>query len=175
KVEFKRFGYDFDDEFIRLLKGADIQTVNGKIPFQVLGECKGSELIGIRYEQLLKGALPHEKPEEAFRVISGDFVTTSDGTGIVHIAPTFGADDAKVAADAGVPAMLVLDDKGNPVPLVDLRGRFRMEVSDPVFGLGGKFVKADYLTDAEKEAEFRKQKENLKAIIPDLKAYMSVD
>jgi len=79
------------------------------IPFFVEGECKGSELVGIRYEQLLPGVLPAEKPEEAFRVISGDFVTTSDGTGIVHIAPTFGADDARVAAESGVPAMLIND------------------------------------------------------------------
>ncbi len=154
----------------------DVYDKSGKnIPFMVLGSCKGSDLVGIRYEQLLKGALPHEHADQAFRVISGDFVTTSDGTGIVHIAPTFGADDARVAAESGVPAMLVLDDKGNPVPLVDLRGRFRMEVSDEVFGLGGEFVKADYLTEAEKQTEFEKQKENLKSIIPDLKAYMSVD
>lgn len=145
------------------------------IPFAILGACKGSDLVGIRYEQLLKGALPYENAYKAFRVISGDFVTTSDGTGIVHIAPTFGADDARVATEAGVPAMLVLDDKGNPVPLVDLRGRFRMEVSDPVFGLGGEFVKADYLNEEEKQTEFAKQHENLKSIIPDLKGYMSVD
>jgi isoleucyl-tRNA synthetase len=145
------------------------------IPFVVLGSCKGNDLIGIRYEQLLSGALPFEKAEEAFRVISGDFVTTSDGTGIVHIAPTFGADDAKVAAEAGVPAMLVLDDKGNPVPLVDLRGRFRPEVSDPIFGLANEYVKADYLTDAEKETELNIQRDKLKAIIPELKGYMSVD
>ncbi len=151
-------------------------TPGGKlIPFFVLGSCKGSELVGIRYEQLLTGALPYEKADQAFRVISGDFVTTSDGTGIVHIAPTFGADDARVAAEAGVPAMLVLDEKGVPVPLVDLRGRFRMEVSDALFGLGGEYVKADYLTDEEKETEFHKQKEGLKSVIPDLKAYMSVD
>lgn len=155
------------------LEGYDQSGKN--IPFAVLGECKGFDLVGIRYEQLLPGALPHEHADQAFRVISGDFVTTSDGTGIVHIAPTFGADDARVAAESGVPAMLVLDDKENPVPLVDLRGKFRMEVSDPVFGLGGEFVKADYLTDAEKETELAKQKESLKAIIPDLKAYMSVD
>lgn len=145
------------------------------IPFKVLGSCKGSDLVGIRYEQLLPGALPFENADQAFRVISGDFVTTSDGTGIVHIAPTFGADDARVATESGVPAMLVLDEKGVPVPLVDLRGRFRPEVSDAVFGLGGEYVKADYLTDAEKETELAKQKESLKAIIPDLKAYMSVD
>jgi isoleucyl-tRNA synthetase len=145
------------------------------IPYFIEGECKGSDLVGIRYEQLLPGALPYEHADQAFRVISGDFVTTSDGTGIVHIAPTFGADDARVATESGVPAMLVLDEKENPVPLVDLRGRFRMEVLDPVFGLAGEYVKADYLTDAETNAEFEKQKESLKAIIPDLKAYMSVD
>lgn len=145
------------------------------IPFIVLGECKGKDLVGIRYEQLMKGALPYEKPEEAFRVISGDFVTTSDGTGIVHIAPTFGADDARVATESGVPAMLVLDDNNNPVPLVDLRGRFRMEVQDETFGLGGEYVKADYLTEEEKAEEFAKQHEKLKGIIHDLKVYMSVD
>lgn len=155
------------------LEGYDKSGKN--IPFVVLGECKGSDLVGIRYEQLLKGALPYENADQAFRVISGDFVTTSDGTGIVHIAPTFGADDARVAAEAGVPAMLVLDEKGVPVPLVDLRGRFRQEVSDSLFGLGGEYVKADYLTDEETQTEFLKQREGLKSVIPDLKAYMSVD
>lgn len=146
-----------------------------KIPFFVSGSCLGKDLVGIRYEQLLPYALPAEKSEEAFRVISGDFVTTEDGTGIVHIAPTFGADDAKVAADAGVPPMLVSDDKGNLVPLVDLRGRFRSELHDEVFGLGGEFVKTEYLSDEEKETEFQLQRTRLQSIIPDLKAYMSVD
>jgi isoleucyl-tRNA synthetase len=156
--------------------GLEAYDKSGKnIPFVVLGECKGSDLVGIRYEQLLPGALPYENADQAFRVISGDFVTTSDGTGIVHIAPTFGADDARVAAEAGVPAMLVLDEKGVPVPLVDLRGRFRPEVADPLFGLGGEYVKADYLTDEETQTEFQKQREGLKSVIPDLKAYMSVD
>ncbi|MGV3612928.1 MAG: isoleucine--tRNA ligase [Fluviicola sp.] len=155
------------------LEGYDKSGKN--IPFVVLGECKGSDLVGIHYEQLLTGALPHENADQAFRVISGDFVTTSDGTGIVHIAPTFGADDARVAAESGVPAMLVLDEKGVPVPLVDLRGRFRPEVGDALFGLAGEYVKADYLTDEETETEFHKQKEGLKSVIPDLKAYMSVD
>lgn len=156
--------------------GLEAYDKSGKnIPFVVLGECKGSDLVGIRYEQLLPGALPYEKADQAFRVISGDFVTTSDGTGIVHIAPTFGADDARVAAESGVPAMLVLDEKGVPVPLVDLRGRFRPEVADPLFGLAGEYVKADYLTDEETQTEFLKQREGLKSVIPDLKAYMSVD
>ena len=83
-------------------------------------------------------------------MIPGDFVTTEDGTGIVHTAPTFGADDAKVAADAGVPPLLVKDEQGNLVPLVDLRGKFRSELADPVFGFGEEYIKAEYLTDEEK-------------------------
>ena len=118
-----------------------------KIPFHVLAECKGADLVDIRYEQLLPWALPYQTPENAFRVISGDFVTTEDGTGIVHTAPTFGADDAKVAKEATpeVPPMLVLDANGNPVPLVDLQGKF-------IEGLGeysGKYVKNEYYNDGE--------------------------
>ena len=115
------------------------------IPYFIAGECQGEDLVGIRYEQLLPYTLPAEKPEEAFRVISGEFVTTEDGTGIVHIAPTFGADDAKVAADAGVPAMLVNDEKGNLVPLVDLQGKFRPEVGE----LAGMYVKNEYYNETE--------------------------
>lgn len=115
------------------------------IPYFVEGQCLGSDLVGIQYEQLLPYSLPAEKPEEAFRVISGDFVTTEDGTGIVHIAPTFGADDAKVAADAGVPAMLVKDEKGNLVPLVDLQGKFRPEMGE----LAGVYVKNEYYNEGE--------------------------
>ena len=117
------------------------------IPFQILSECKGSDLVGIRYEQLMKLTLPFQNAENAFRVIAGDFVTTEDGTGIVHTAPTFGADDAKVAKEATpeIPAMLVLDNNGNPVPLVDLQGKF-------IAGLGnlsGKYVKNEYYNDGE--------------------------
>ena len=108
-------------------------------------------------------------------MIPGDFVTTEDGTGIVHTAPTFGADDAKVAADAGVPPLLVMDESDNLVPLVDLRGKFRAELADPMFGLGKEYIKAEYLTDEEKEASFQEQREKLKPIIPELKAYLSVD
>ena len=110
------------------------------IPFYVIGECLGIELVGLYYEQLLPYCLPAENPEKAFQVISGDFVTTDDGTGIVHLAPTFGADDARVAKEAGVPAMLVFDEKSNLVPLVDLQGRFREEVSD----FAGMYVKNEY-------------------------------
>ena len=119
----------------------------GKIPYQIIAECKGADLVGIRYEQLLPFTLPYQNPENAFRVISGDFVTTEDGTGIVHTAPTFGADDAKVAKEAipEVPPMLVLDENGNPVPLVNLQGKF-------IDGLGrysGKYVKNEYYTEGD--------------------------
>jgi isoleucyl-tRNA synthetase len=147
------------------------------IPFERIGEFKGKDLEGIRYEQLLPYALPTEKPEEAFRVIIGDFVTTEDGTGIVHIAPTFGADDMRVAKAAGVPAMLVNDENGKGVPLVDLRGRFRPELKDSVFGFAGEFVKEAYMTEEEKAAELLKQKEALKGIIKDTSKleYLNVD
>ena len=117
------------------------------IPYQILAECKGSDLVGIRYEQLMPLALPYLNPENAFRIIAGDFVTTEDGTGIVHTAPTFGADDAKVAKEATpeVPPMLVLDENGNAVPLVDLQGKF-------IQGLGeysGKYVKNEYYNEDE--------------------------
>ncbi|WP_347173283.1 isoleucine--tRNA ligase [Polaribacter uvawellassae] len=118
-----------------------------KIPYLVLNEFKGKDLVGIKYEQLLKYALPYENPENAFRVISGDFVTTEDGTGIVHTAPTFGADDALVAKQATpeIPPLLVLDDNENPVPLVDLQGKFRPELSE----FAGKYVKNEYYNDGE--------------------------
>lgn len=118
-----------------------------KIPYQIIAEAKGSDLVGIKYEQLLPFTLPYQNPENAFRVISGDFVTTEDGTGIVHTAPTFGADDAKVAKEATpeVPPMLVLDENGNPVPLVDLQGRFVSQMGD----FAGKYVKNEYYNDGE--------------------------
>jgi len=119
-----------------------------KIPYTVLAEFVGADLVGIQYEQLLPYALPYQNPENAFRVISGDFVTTEDGTGIVHTAPTFGADDARVAklATPEVPPMLVLDEKGNPVPLVDLQGKFIASLGG---NYGGKYVKNEYYKDGE--------------------------
>jgi isoleucyl-tRNA synthetase len=116
-----------------------------KIPYFVSEAVKGSELVGIRYHQLLPYALPYENAENAFQVISGNFVTTEDGTGIVHIAPTFGSDDAQVAAEHNVPPMLVLDENDNPVPLVDLQGKFRPEMKE----WGGKYVKNEYYADGE--------------------------
>jgi isoleucyl-tRNA synthetase len=113
---------------------------NKTIPFKTLKEFKGKDLVGIEYEQLLPYALPHETPEKAFKVIADNFVTTEDGTGIVHIAPTFGSDDYRVAKENGIPAMLVKDENGNLVPLVDLQGRFRPEMGE----LAGMYVKNDY-------------------------------
>ena len=116
---------------------------NKYIPYRIDRKFKGSDILGIRYEQLLPYAQPHKNPEKAFIVIGGDFVTTQEGTGVVHIAPTFGADDAKVAKDTGVPSMLVLDKNGNPVPLVDLQGKF----IDQMGKLSGKYVKNEYYDD----------------------------
>lgn len=118
-----------------------------KIPFYVEKSFKGADLVGITYEQLLPFALPNDNPENAFRVISGDFVTTEDGTGIVHTAPTFGADDALVAKQATpeVPPMLVKDEHDNLVPLVDLQGRFRPEMGE----YAGKYVKNEYYDEGD--------------------------
>lgn len=137
----KYFAAESEDDF------TNYKSEDKKIPYQILAESKGLDLVGIRYEQLLPWALPYQTPENAFRVISGDFVTTEDGTGIVHTAPTFGADDAKVAKEATpeVPPMLVLDENGTPVPLVDLQGKFVTQLGD----FGGKYVKNEYYNDGE--------------------------
>ena len=129
------------------------------IPWTIIAECKGSDLEGMEYEQLL----PYVQPETlAFRVIIGDFVTTEDGTGVVHTSPTFGADDFRVAQQHGIPSIMVKDETGKDVPIVDRRGRFVKEITD--FAL--EYVKEAYLTDAEKEAERVKQNRD---------KYLSVD
>ncbi len=103
------------------------------IPFKVVGEYKGTDLVGMEYEQLIPWVKPVELDEKgqwieaekkAFRVIPGDYVTTEDGTGIVHIAPTFGADDAQVARAAGIPSLFMINQKGETRPMVDLTGKF---------------------------------------------------
>jgi len=120
------------------------------LPWTVLGTWKGAQLEGAEYEQLM----PYVQPKSAaFRVIIGDFVTTEDGTGIVHTAPTFGADDYRVAAQNGIPAILVEDENGKDAPLVDRKGRFVKEVTD--FAL--EYVKEAYYTAEEIEAEKQKQ------------------
>ena len=118
-----------------------------KIPYYVIKEFVGKDLVGIKYEQILEYCLPNDNPEDAFRVIAGDFVTTEDGTGIVHTAPTFGADDAIVCKQAvpPIPPMLVKDENDNLVPLVNLQGKFRPEMGE----FAGKYVKNEYYADGE--------------------------
>ena len=119
-----------------------------KIPYEILAECKGADLVGTTYEQLIPWFLPAENPEKAFRVISGDFVTTEDGTGIVHIAPTFGADDARVGKENGIPPMLVRDENDNLVPLIDLQGRFLKGDKVPEL-FAEKYIKNEYYKSGE--------------------------
>lgn len=131
----------------------DYKNDGKNIPYKVVGEWKGAQLAGMEYEQLFPWVNPGEG---AFRVILGDFVTTEDGTGIVHIAPTFGADDSRVATTNNVPALLLLDKEGNQRPMVDLKGRyFSLEDLDPTFvaknmnadlykEYAGRFVKNAY-------------------------------
>ena len=119
-----------------------------KVPYEVLAECKGADLVGTTYEQLIPWFLPAENAEKAFRVIPGDFVTTEDGTGIVHIAPTFGADDARVGKENGIPPMLVKDENDNLVPLVDLQGRFLKGDKVPAL-FAGKYIKNEYYKSGE--------------------------
>ena len=135
------------------------------IPFKVIGEYKGPELVGMEYEQLIPWVNPGEG---AFRVILGDYVTTEDGTGIVHIAPTFGADDAQVAKAAGVPPLQLINKKGELRPMVDLTGKFyKLDELDENFvkervnvdlykEYAGRFVKNDYdpnLTDQDESLD----------------------
>lgn len=134
-----------------------------QIPFIVLAEFTGEDLLGVKYEQLLPYAQPNDG--DAFRVIAGDFVTTEDGTGIVHIAPSFGADDFRVAKQNGIGSLT----------LVDKTGRFTEEINDKTFPLQFKFVKEAYYSESEKETELSHQKEILKPIIPNLDKFISAD
>jgi len=131
----------------------DYKPGDKKIPFKVLEEYSGEELAGINYEQLIDWVKPNG---DAFRVITGDFVTTEDGTGIVHIAPTFGADDDRVAKQNGIVPLLLKDREGKDQPMVDRKGRFfKIENLDPVFvtsnvntetygDFSGRYVKNEY-------------------------------
>ena len=120
------------------------------IPWTIISEFKGNFLEGIEYEQLM----PYVQPETAaFRVIIGDFVTTEDGTGVVHTSPTFGADDFRVAAQNGIPSIFVKDENGKDVPIVNRQGRFVAEIIE----YANEPVKEAYLTDEEKEEQRIKQ------------------
>ncbi|MDR0790066.1 MAG: isoleucine--tRNA ligase [Bacteroidales bacterium] len=131
----------------------DYKAGDKAIPFKVLGQCKGKDLIGIEYEQLLPFVLPLS---DAFKVIVGDYVTTEDGTGIVHIAPTFGADDDRVAKAANIPPLVLIDKDEKRQPMVDRTGKyFKIEDLDEAFvknyvnierysEYAGRYVKNDY-------------------------------
>ncbi|WP_424492596.1 isoleucine--tRNA ligase [Salinimicrobium sp. GXAS 041] len=139
----------FDKKFKKVENEEALQEYKqgDKIPFFVGKSFVGKDLVNAKYEQLLPFVQPYHHPENAFRVILGDFVTTEDGTGIVHTSPTFGADDAMVAKQAQpeVPAMLVKDENDKLVPLVDLQGKFRPEVGE----YAGKYVKNEYYDNGE--------------------------
>jgi len=139
KVFGKKYAEGTDEDF------ANYTPETKVIPFKVLKEFTGEKLVDTRYEQLVPWFTPNDNAENAFRVILGDFVTTEDGTGIVHTAPTFGADDARVAkmAQPEIPPMLVKDENDNLVPLVDLQGRFIKGENVPeVFS--GTYIKNEY-------------------------------
>src|SRR3546814_588147 len=118
------------------------------IPWEIAARFTGRELLGVHYEQLLPYVSSPELEEKAFRVIPGDFVTTEDGTGIVHTASVFGADDFRVCRENGVPSILVRDANGKESPLVDKQGRFVKEVTD----FAGRYVREEYYEAQERDA-----------------------
>ncbi|MEQ6168140.1 isoleucine--tRNA ligase [Ekhidna sp. MALMAid0563] len=131
---------------------SDYKSGDKLIPFEVVQNFKGSDIVEVRYEQLMPYVTNEALEEKAFRVIPGDFVSTEDGTGVVHTASVFGADDFRVTQQAGVPSVMVKDEKGQDVPLVDKQGRFVEEVAD----FAGKFVKEEYYSDEErKDPDFK--------------------
>ncbi|MDA9977381.1 isoleucine--tRNA ligase [Polaribacter sp.] len=147
KLIEKQFGGKNNFEVTTLEALSSYSSGDKKIPFYVVKEFVGKDLIDIKYEQILDYGCEFENKQDAFRVIAGDFVTTEDGTGIVHTSPTFGADDALVAKQAvpEIPPLLVKDANDNLVPLVDLQGRFRPEVTE----FAGKYVKNEYYPEGE--------------------------
>lgn len=138
----KKYAEGTDEDFANYTAESKI------IPYQILKEFTGEKITGTQYEQLISWFTPNDGPENAFRVILGDFVTTEDGTGIVHISPTFGADDARIAkmAQPEIPPMLVKDENNNLVPLVDLQGKFIKGENVPEL-FSGKYIKNEYYDD----------------------------
>ena len=177
KLVGKQFGGKNNVEVETLEELKAYNAGDKKIPFYIVKEFVGKDLVGIKYEQLLDYGCKFENKQDAFRIISGDFVTTEDGTGIVHTAPTFGADDALVAKQASpeIPPLLIKDENDNLVPLVDLQGRFRKEIKDDIYGFAGEYVKAEYLNEKDLEEELKIQKENLTEVLKNQDKYLSVD
>ncbi|MRX47874.1 isoleucine--tRNA ligase [Pedobacter puniceum] len=126
----------------------DYKAGDKLIPWEIAAEFIGKELLGLRYFQLMPYVSNENLEANAFRVIGGDFVTTEDGTGIVHTASVYGADDFRVAKENGVPSVMVTDEKGNEFPLVNKQGKFVDEVTD----FAGKYVKEEYYSDEERKA-----------------------
>lgn len=130
----------------------DFKATDKLIPWKVTAEFTGKDLVGLQYHQLMPYVTSAELEEKAFRVIPADYVTTEDGTGIVHIASAFGADDFRVAKESGIPAVMVKDELGNDLPLVNKQGKFVDEVTD----FAGYYVKEEYYSDEKrKEADFK--------------------
>jgi len=151
----KHFKSDAQDLSFEDYKGGD-----KLIPWTIAAEFPGKALVGLKYHQLLSYVTNAELEEKAFRVIPADYVTTEDGTGIVHIASVFGADDFRVAKESGVPAVMVTDDQGNELPLVNKQGKFVDEVTD----FAGYYVKEEYYSDEERKAADFKSTDVLIAI-----------
>ena len=137
----KYFKADAENASFQDYKGGD-----KLIPWLYSSEFQGSDLVGLRYHQLMPYVSNENLEKNAFRVIPGDFVTTEDGTGVVHTASVFGADDFRVARENGVPSVMVSDDRGNELPLVNKQGKFVDEVTD----FAGRYVKEEYYSDEER-------------------------
>jgi isoleucyl-tRNA synthetase len=130
----------------------DYKSGDKLIPWTIAAEFSGSDLVNLKYHQLMPYVSNEDLEKNAFRVIPADFVTTEDGTGIVHTASVFGADDFRAARENKVPSVMVKDEKGNELPLVDRHGRFVEEVTD----FAGRYVKEEYYSDEErKDPDFR--------------------
>lgn len=138
----------------------DYKAGDKLIPWEIAAEFTGKDLVGLRYFQLMDYVNNENLEQNAFRVILGDFVTTEDGTGVVHTASVYGADDFRVARENGVPSVMVTDDKGNEFPLVNKQGKFVDEVTD----FAGRYVKEEYYSDEERKAEGFKATDVLIAI-----------
>ncbi|MFK7951769.1 MAG: isoleucine--tRNA ligase [Ekhidna sp.] len=139
---------------------ADYKAGDKLIPFEITTEFTGKDLVDVKYNQLMNYVTNDDLEQNAFRVIPGDFVSTEDGTGVVHTASVFGADDFRVAQQAGVPSVMVKDEKGQDTPLVDKQGKFVTEVTD----FAGRFVKEEYYSDEERKASDFKPTDVLIAI-----------
>jgi isoleucyl-tRNA synthetase len=127
---------------------SDYKAGDKLIPWEVVDTFSGAELVHLRYEQLLPYVTNEDLQQNAFRVIDGDFVSTEDGTGIVHSSATFGADDFRVSKEHGVPGVFVQDENGKDVPIVDKHGKFVKELGE----FAGRFVKEEYYSELERQA-----------------------